>query len=87
MDGNASGLASDVAFTDAVKAEQARRGSREGYARAMEKQDWETQVTPDLAAFLAERDSFFMASVSSDGHPALRSPTGLWRPSAGWCRR
>lgn len=67
---------SDIAFTEAVKAEQARRGSREAYRQAARKRDWQTQVTPDLAAFLAERDSFYMATVSSDGHPYIQHRGG-----------
>ncbi len=76
MDGNGRRFASDVAFTAAVKAEQARHGSRPGYAQAMEKRDWQTEITPDLAAFLAERDSFYMATVSSDGHRYIQHRGG-----------
>ena len=82
MDGDATSFASDIAFTEAVKAEQARRGSREGYRQAMAKRDWQTLVTPDLAAFLAARDSFYMATVSSDGHPYIQhrgGPKGFLR--------
>lgn len=82
MDGNHRNLASDIAFTPAVKAEQERRGSRESYRRATEKRDWQTEVTPDLAGFLAERDSFYMATVSSDGHPYIQhrgGPKGFLR--------
>jgi len=45
---------SDVAFTPAVKAIQAKRGSRAGYAKREEKGGWRTTVTPDLASFLSE---------------------------------
>lgn len=82
MDARATDFVSDIAFTDAVKAEQARRGSRENYRHAMEKRDWQRVVTPDLAAFLAERDSFFLATVSSDGHPYIQhrgGPKGFLR--------
>lgn len=82
MDGNSRNFASDVAFTEAVKAEQARRGSRDGYAQAMEKRDRQAEVTPDLAAFLAEPDSLYMATVSSDGHPYIQhhgGPKGFLR--------
>jgi len=67
---------SDVAFSDAVKAEQARRGSRTGYARMAEKQDWRDRVTPDLAAFLAERDSFYLATASATGQPYIQHRGG-----------
>jgi predicted pyridoxine 5'-phosphate oxidase superfamily flavin-nucleotide-binding protein len=69
-------LVSDIAFTPAVKAWQARLGSRAGYARMAEKRDWSASVTPDLAAFLAERDSFYLATASADGRPYIQHRGG-----------
>ncbi len=65
---------SDLAFTPAVKAWQARFGSRAGYARRAEKKDWHDTVTPDLAAFLGERDSFYLATASAEGRPHTKGP-------------
>ena len=62
-------IISDVAFTPAVKAEQEKRGSRAGYAKMEQKGGWNDRVTPDLAAFIAERDSFYLATASADGQP------------------
>lgn len=70
------GSVSDVAFTPAVKAAQARLGSREGYARWEREKDTRDRVTPDLAAFLAERDSLYLATVSSDGQPYIQHRGG-----------
>lgn len=73
---------SDVAFTPAVKAIQARRGSRERYARMEEKGGWRTTVTPDLAAFLAEARSFYLATASAEGQPYVQhrgGPAGFLR--------
>ncbi len=67
---------SDVAFTPAVKAEQLRRGSRQGYARMEEKGGWRDQVTDDLAAFIAERDSFYLGTASADGQPYIQHRGG-----------
>lgn len=67
---------SDVAFTPAVKAWQARMGSRKGYARMEEKGGWRTSVTPDLAAFLAERDSIYLATASAEGQPYIQHRGG-----------
>lgn len=75
-------LSSDVAFTTAVKALQQRKGSRGGYRRMEEKGGWETTVTPELAAFLAERDSFFLATASADGQPYIQHRGG----AAGFLR-
>ncbi len=67
---------SDVAFTPAVKAVQERKGSRTGYRRMEEKGGWRTKVTPDLAAFLAERDSAYLATASRDGQPYVQHRGG-----------
>ena len=67
---------SDIAFTPAVKAAQERRGSRTAYARMPEKGDWQNRVTPDLARFLAERDSFYLATATADGQPYIQHRGG-----------
>lgn len=67
---------SDVAFTPAVKAEQARRGSRAAYARMAEKGDWPGTVDDRLAAFIAERDSFYFGTASADGQPYIQHRGG-----------
>ena len=67
---------SDVAFTPAVKAEQERRGSRAAYARMEQGDGWETRVTPELAAFLAERDSFYLGTASAAGQPYIQHRGG-----------
>src|SRR5262245_25782395 len=73
---------SDVAFTPAVKAVQARRGSRQRYAKTEEKGGWRTTMTPDLAGFLAEVRSFYLATASADGQPYVQhrgGPPGFLR--------
>jgi predicted pyridoxine 5'-phosphate oxidase superfamily flavin-nucleotide-binding protein len=67
---------SDLAFTPAVKALQERHGSRAGYARMAEKRDWRDAVTPDLVAFLAQRDSFYLATASAEGRPYIQHRGG-----------
>ena len=76
------GFTSDVAFTPAVKAQQQRLGSRESYARWEQKRGFAQQVTPDLAAFIAERDSFYLGTASADGQPYVQhrgGPKGFLR--------
>lgn len=68
---------SDVAFTPAVKAEQERHGSRAGYAKMEQKGGWHDRVTPDLAAFIAERDSFYLATASAEGRPYSQHRGGM----------
>jgi predicted pyridoxine 5'-phosphate oxidase superfamily flavin-nucleotide-binding protein len=73
---------SDVAFTPAVKQVQQERGSRTQYARMEQTRGWETTVTPQLAAFIAERDSFYLATASRDGQPYVQhrgGPPGFLR--------
>src|SRR5689334_13182503 len=67
---------SDVAFTPAVKAVQARKGSRQTYARVEQNRPWRTEIDDDLRAFLTEVDSFFMATASADGQPTIQHRGG-----------
>ena len=73
---------SDVAFTPTVKALQARKGSREAYARMEERGGFETRITPDLAAFIAAQTSVFLATATTDGQPYIQhrgGPPGFLR--------
>jgi len=67
--------ASDVAFTPAVKSIQARKGSRDAYARS-EQHGWRTEVDENLAAFLAGANSFYLATASADGQPYIQHRGG-----------
>lgn len=74
--------ASDVAFTATVKAVQARKGSRHGYARMEENGSWESRITPALAAFIAEQRSVFLATANANGQPYVQhrgGPPGFLR--------
>jgi uncharacterized protein len=68
--------ASDVAFSPAVKQIQTRKGSRELYAH-QEQRGWRTEVDENLAAFLAEINSFYLATASADGQPYIQHRGGL----------
>lgn len=67
---------SDVAFTPAVKAIQTRKGSRQGYANVEARGGWRTEIDENLAAFLAETSSFFLATASADGQPYIQHRGG-----------
>ena len=67
---------SDVAFTPAVKAIQARKGSREAYAHVEEQGGWRTEIDEKLAGFLANTNSFFMATATADGQPYIQHRGG-----------
>ena len=73
---------SDVAFTPSVKAVQARRGSRKAYAKVEAKGGWQTTITTDLAGFLAERTSIYLATANAEGQPYIQhrgGPPGFLR--------
>ena len=67
--------ASDVAFSPAVKAIQARKGSREAYARS-EQRGWRTEVDDNLEAFLADANSIYFATAAADGQPYIQHRGG-----------
>jgi predicted pyridoxine 5'-phosphate oxidase superfamily flavin-nucleotide-binding protein len=62
----------DVLFSDAVKAEQARLGSRPMF----EGREWKTEITDDLRQFLGVIDTFFFATASADGRPYIQHRGG-----------
>jgi predicted pyridoxine 5'-phosphate oxidase superfamily flavin-nucleotide-binding protein len=73
---------SDVAFTDAVKAIQTQKGSRQAYARMEKSGGWKTRITAELSAFIAEQRSFFLATASAAGQPYIQhrgGPKGFLR--------
>lgn len=72
-----------IAFTPTVKALQEQLGSRTSYAR-MEGGDADRNhiLGPSEAGFIAQRDSFYMASVGETGWPYIQhrgGPEGLVR--------
>lgn len=74
--------ASDVAFSDSVKAVQKRLGSRRAYARLETGDGWETKIGPDLAGFIGDQRSFFLATASAAGQPYVQhrgGPKGFLR--------
>ena len=72
----------DIAFTDTVKALQDTHGSRASYARFEDGAKRGDQIGPDEARFIADRDSFYMASTSETGWPYVQhrgGPAGFVR--------
>ncbi|GJL60752.1 MAG: pyridoxamine 5'-phosphate oxidase [Nitrospirales bacterium] len=73
---------SDIAFTPSVKAVQERLGSRQHYMRMEEGEGWADTITPELADFIGERDSFYFATASAAGRPYIQhrgGPKGFLR--------
>lgn len=67
---------SNIAFTPTVKAIQSRKGSRSAYAKMEERGGWQTTVTPDLAGFVGDVRSFFLATANADGQPYIQHRGG-----------
>jgi hypothetical protein len=67
---------SDIAFTPTVKTIQSRKGSRTAYAMVEASGGWETTITPDLAAFISQVRSFFIATANSEGQPYIQHRGG-----------
>lgn len=63
---------SDIAFTPAVKAIQSDKGSRASYAQVEQRHGWQTTVTPELTALLAELDMFYLGTATADGQPYIQ---------------
>ncbi|QKD01697.1 pyridoxamine 5'-phosphate oxidase family protein [Mesorhizobium loti] len=73
---NAHAFTSDVAFTPSVKAIQARKGSRQSYARVEERGGWQSVITPDLAAFIERQTSVFLSTANGEGQPYIQHRGG-----------
>jgi hypothetical protein len=74
---------SDVAFSPSVKAEQQKRGSREGYRRMEEGTGWRDEMTDDLVLFLFQVRSFYLGTASASGQPYIQhrgGPPGFLMP-------
>ena len=64
-----------LAFTGAVKAMQEKAGSRSSYAR-MERDSYVDGLTENEIDFIAQRDSFYMASIGENGFPYIQHRGG-----------
>ena len=64
-----------IVFTPAAQREQVARGSAKGYAKKMAA-GFPDRVTPDLAGFLAELDTAFLATTSAEGAPYIQHRGG-----------
>ncbi len=65
----------DIATTPSVRAAQAQMGSDRVWGDLKNQRIFDT-FTPEAAGFIAERDSFYMASVSETGWPYIQHRGG-----------
>jgi uncharacterized protein len=66
---------SDIVFTAAARRAQAERGSARGYDKRVAA-GFPDHVTRELAAFIAELDAAFLATVSAEGAPYVQHRGG-----------
>ena len=66
----------EVMFSPSVRAAQEQRGSRGGYERVEANGGFHDRVDEQLAGYLAERDSFYMATAGADGRPYIQHRGG-----------
>ena len=66
---------SDLVFTPAARAAQAERGSAQNYDRRVA-DGFPDKVTPELAKFIAEQDTAFLATATKDGAPYVQHRGG-----------
>lgn len=62
-------------FTPGVQKAQAERGSAKAYAERLA-QGFPDRVTPELAKFIAEQDTAFLATATADGAPYVQHRGG-----------
>ena len=77
--GSTNPLISGIAYTPAVKAAQEKLGSRRVYAKMEargEERPWQDAITPELAGFVAQRDSLYLGTASADGQPYVQHRGG-----------
>ncbi len=65
-----------IAFTDSVKAAQTLYGSRERNMAFEQSNDPSNQLGDFETAFIADRDSFYMATISENGWPYVQHRGG-----------
>jgi predicted pyridoxine 5'-phosphate oxidase superfamily flavin-nucleotide-binding protein len=66
----------EVMFSPAVRTEQACRGSREAYARRAAAGHFARELSAEAMAFIAQRDSAYLATASADGQPYVQHRGG-----------
>jgi len=71
-----------IAFTESVKEAQRRNGARANGERLEAHPATRDALTPELARFIAKRDSFFMATASREGWPYVQHRGGPRSTSA-----
>lgn len=62
----------ELAFTDSVKSQQEKYGTRTAYARMEKGGKFRNQLTWQEQGYIKKRDSFYLASVGENGWPYMQ---------------
>lgn len=62
----------ELAFTDSVKAQQEKYGTRTAYSRMEQGGEFRNKLTWQERGFIETRDSFYMSSVGENGWPYMQ---------------
>ncbi len=66
----------DFAFSNSVKAVQARKGSRDTYEKMAARGGWYDEMPDDIRDFIEQQRSFYLGTVSADGQPYIQHRGG-----------
>jgi predicted pyridoxine 5'-phosphate oxidase superfamily flavin-nucleotide-binding protein len=66
----------DLAFGPGVRGSQGARGSRDAYEKVERRGGFADRISPDLARFIAGRESFYLATASAAGQPYVQHRGG-----------
>jgi len=62
----------ELAFTESVTAQQEKYGTRTAYSRMEQGGEFRNQLTWQEQGYISERDSFYLASVGTNGWPYMQ---------------
>lgn len=68
--------ASDILFSKAVRKMQSEQGTDDFINRLIEREHWKNQLSEEQMQFIQSRDSFYLATSSTDGMPYLQHRGG-----------
>jgi uncharacterized protein len=74
--GSAAVRPDEVMFSPSVRAQQTCRGSRDAYARRAAAGGFRQSLSAEAIAFIAQRDSAYIATASADGQPYVQHRGG-----------
>ncbi|MDZ4307214.1 pyridoxamine 5'-phosphate oxidase family protein [Allopontixanthobacter sp.] len=66
----------EIVFTRTIRDLQVRNGSRDSYAKMEARGGWSDVISPQLAQFIAQQNSFYLATANASGQPYIQHRGG-----------